>query len=1189
MVVASEEMQKYFDELQKKSKAELEIATAAREKGYDPDDKVEIQLAANMAERVVGLISVIAPQIINSGVVERIIELEKEYGVLDWRVALKIAEEVAQEKFCKFKDKKEAIEVGVRVGFAYGTVGVVSSPLEGLISIDIKQRLDGKGEYFCLNYGGPVRNAGGSAAAWSVIIGDYVRKKLGYAEYDPTESEIRRCFTEVTDYHERVTNLQYFPSKRECEFMIQHLPVEVSGDASEDINVSNYKDLPRIPTNKIRSGYCLIHSSCIPLKAPKLWKQLGAWGKDFGMGHWSFLEEFIKIQKEEKAKASGAVEEKDDKKDEKKGERPKIKPVYTYISDLVAGRPVIGHPLANGALRLRYGRSRFSGYSAQCIHPASMHAMNDFIATGTQLKVERPGKGAAFTPCDTIEGPIVKLDDGAVMRLNTEQEAKQVKKRIKEVLYLGDVLVNYGDFFDRAHSLVPPGYCEEWWVQELEKSIVTMFGSLDIEKVANFLDVSTSFLQKILKQPLMTKPTAEQALLFAKRLNTNLHPYWTYFWQSIKPEQLRQLVEWFARMKVEHSEKGIEKMILPLEEKPKRVLELLGVPHIVATEFVVIDRENSAILLNVLYSKHKSDELLRMIDENQQKSTLDILNGFSEIKQRDKCGTFIGGRMGRPEKAKMRKLTGSPHVLFPVGEEGGRLRCFQSALEAGKIRAEFSIYKCDNCNRETVLRVCEVCDQKTRKLHFCKICGVIEEPQCKHGDALSYMKKDIDIQYYFKQMLKKLDTTTYPDLIKGVRGTSNREHIAEHPMKGILRAKHSISVNKDGTIRYDCSELPVTHFKSKEIRVGVEKLKELGYTKDIHGKPLENADQVLEIKPQDIILPCCPDSPDEGCDEILYRTAAFIDEMLVKLYGLPPYYNLKSKEDLVGQLIVGLAPHTSAGTLGRIIGFSKTQAFLSHFLMHAAMRRDCDGDESCLFLLLDAFLDFSRKYLPDSRGSTMDAPLVLTSILNTGEVDDMAFNVDTVWKYPLEFYEAALQYKMPWDVPIEIFKKRLNKPEQYEGLGFTHDTDDLNAGILCSAYKTLPSMEEKMLSQMDLAEKLRAVDEHDVARLVIEKHFIRDIKGNLRKFSQQEFRCVKCNTKFRRPPLVGKCTVCGGKILFTISEGSIVKYLEPSLSLARKYNLPPFLNQSLELVKRRIEGVFGREKEKQEGLGKWFG
>ena len=79
-----------------------------------------------------------------------------------------------------------------------------------------------------------------------------------------------------------------------------------------------------------------------------------------------------------------------------------------------------------------------------------------------------------------------------------------------------------------------------------------------------------------------------------------------------------------------------------------------------------------------------------------------------------------------------------------------------------------------------------------------------------------------------------------------------------------------------------------------------------------------------------------------------------------------------------------------------------------------------------------------------------------------------------------------------------------------------------------------------------------------------------------------------CNAKYRRVPLVGKCTKCGGKIIFTVSEGSVIKYLEPTLSLAEKYNLPAYIKQTLELTRRRIEGVFGKEKEKQAGLGKWF-
>src|SRR3989338_2959910 len=207
-------IEKYFQEIDKKVKLAYDSANKAKKLGFDPETKVSIPSAKNMAERVEGLISAVAPQIIGSGIPKRIQELEKKYGVLDWRIALTIAEEITEEKFCKFNSKLEAAEVGIRVGFAYLTLGTVSSPLEGLVCIKTKKRKDGN-DYLAIFYSGPIRSAGGTAAAVSVILTDYIRKKLGIYEYDPTEKEIRRMITELYDYHERVTNLQYLPSKEE--------------------------------------------------------------------------------------------------------------------------------------------------------------------------------------------------------------------------------------------------------------------------------------------------------------------------------------------------------------------------------------------------------------------------------------------------------------------------------------------------------------------------------------------------------------------------------------------------------------------------------------------------------------------------------------------------------------------------------------------------------------------------------------------------------------------------------------------------------------------------------------------------------------------------------------------------------------------------------------------------------------
>ena len=1136
-----------------------EIAKQARAKGFDPADIVEIPIARNMAERVEGLITSVAPQVKGVGIVRRIHELEEHFGKLDWRVAFVIAKEVAQEKFCKFKDNIEAMEVGIRIGIAYVTNGIVSSPLEGFTHLKLKKTRDGK-DYFSIYFSGPIRSAGGTGASVSVMIADFVRTHLGYARYDPTEIELKRFSTEILDYHEKITNLQYFPSEKEIDFMLRNVPVQIDGEPSEKWDVSNYKDMDRMETNKLRGGVCLVVAEGLTQKAPKLWKQIMKWGKEMGMEHWYFLKEFLDLQKKMKAR-----EKKQAENDEK------IKPDFVYVSDIVAGRPVLGHPLRNGSFRLRYGRCRNTGLSGTAIHPATMAVLNDYIAIGTQLKWERPSKGTTLNSCDSIEGPIVKLNNGDVIYLNDYVEAKKYVKDIDEIIYLGDALIPYGDFLNRGHVLVPPGYCEEWWLQELKSKIK------DSKEFNGRTGLSEGIYNGLLKN-FNHKIDFEDAKIISEKISIPLHPKFTFHWKSIDKEMLVNLIKWMEKGSVKEN-----KIILPfsydikqdIEEKDsKRILELLGVPHrIVDKEYVVVEEDNARALIycmNYLDFKITKEDVLEIVNDNLK------------IKIKDKNGIFIGARMGRPEKAKMRKLTGSPHVLFPVGEEGGKLRSFNTTLERGYVNAQFPMYNCEKCNLKSIYPYCNKCRNKTNKLYL------------KNGDytkdekGVPYENLKLNIKEYFDYAMSFLNTREYPELIKGVRGTSNEDHTPENLVKGILRAYHSIYVNKDGTIRYDMTELPITAFKPKEIGTSVKKLIELGYDKDIDGNNLTNDEQILEIRPQDVILPGCDASDQEGSDEIFYRVGNFIDDLLEKFYGMKRFYNLKSGDDLVGHLVVALAPHISAGTICRIIGFSKTQGFYAHPLMHCAVRRDCDGDEVAVMLLFDALLNFSRKYLPTHRGARQDTPLVITPVLIPSEVDDMVFDMDIVKEYPLEFYQACEKYTYPWDFKIEKFGDRLGKENETYDHFFTHNTSDINQGVRCSAYKKLPTMQEKVLGQMELAQKIRAVDEDDVARLIIDRHFLRDIKGNLRKFSQQEFRCSNCNSKYRRPPLTGSCLKCGGRIIFTVSEGSITKYLEPSLSLAEKFNLSPYLQQSLDLTKMMIESIFGKEEDRQEGLGKWF-
>ncbi|MGM5481822.1 MAG: DNA polymerase II large subunit [Nanobdellota archaeon] len=1171
---ASEEMEKYFGLLDHEVKACYKIASKARKMGFEPEQDVDVKLAKNMAERVEGLISSVAPQLLGSGMTDRIIELEEKYGPLDWRVALVIGEEVAKQKFCSFEDNKEAIEVGIRVGFAYHTSGIVAAPLEGLVELKIKKRHDG-GEFFAPCYAGPIRGAGGTASTFSLLLVDYIRKKMGYKAWDPTEAEIGRVKSEIADYHERVTNLQYFPSSEELDFLLRHLPVEISGDPTEKFEVSNHKDIERIGSNRIRGGVCLVLAEGLAQKAPKLWKRLEKWGKEFGL-EWGWVKEFLDIKKKILSKGTG--------KSEGNEKKPKLAPNYTFIKDLVAGRPVLAFPMREGGFRLRYGRSRISGFSAACIHPAAMVLMNRFIVTGTQLKVERPGKAVSVLPCDAIMPPLVKIDDGTIMYVDSVSKANEIKKRVEAILYLGDILFNYGDFSENGHSLVPCGYNEEWYVKEIQKK------EENPKDLAEKTGINEKTAHALFETPNDADLSFFEAVKISKAYGIALYPKYTFFWTLISTEDLRILLKWLNSASVKREDNKIRKVIFPFQKEAKDILEKLAVPHVfVNNEFIVLEKKVAeAFLFTLGFDENNANKEIQL----EGLSVLEELSNLCGVEIKDKAGTFIGARMGRPEKAKHRKMAGSPHTLFPVGEEGGRLRTMQAAMEKGFVEADAILRFCPECKKYSLYYVCEECNKRTEQRYYCPKCDkIMNSKECEtHGPCQTFMKQKIDINYYYGKATKRAGLRKGPEIIKGVRGTSNKDHVPEHISKGILRAKHNLFVNKDGTIRFDMTELPITHFKPVEIGTSIEKLIEMGYETDCYGKDLVEETQIIEIKPHDVILPASTDALDEQSDNVLFRVGEFVDELLTSLYKTDPYYNFKKKKDIVGHLVVGLAPHTSAGTVARIIGFTNTQGFLAHPLMHAAFRRDCDGDEAAVVLLMDALLNFSRQYLPNSRGAkTMDAPLVLSSRIIPAEVDDMVHGLDTVWEYPLEFYEAASQFKMPWEVGVTQLKKYLNTERQYEKIGFTHDVTNLNMGINVSAYKQLPSMKEKLDSQMNLAEKIRAVDEIEVAQFVIEKHFLKDTKGNLRKFSMQQFRCVKCNQKFRRPPLMGKCSACGGRLIFTISEGSVIKYLQPSIELSERYNVSTYLKQTLELLSQRVEEVFGKDKEKQEALGKWFG
>ena len=1637
------ETEEYFDWIRERTDNAYDIAEEARNQSKDPETKIDIPVAEDLPEKASSLvIAAQFPNLEDSGVAERIRELEDEYGKNDERVAFQIAREIAQGDFYEFEELEDACEAGVRVGVSYMTGGITTAPLEGIGDVRIRENSDGT-RYLAMYYSGPIRSAGGTASAMSVLLADYVRLGVDLDRFKPSDTVLNRYATEVEDYINRVTAKQYSPEREETKMIAENVPVEVTGSPTESIDVSNYKDLELVDTNRIRGGLCLVYLDGLPLKAPKIKKRIEKWGSDFGLEHWGWVGDYLDLQKE--IHSDGDDEDEDSDADDK--EKDKYTPSDKYLGSLTAGRPVFGHPGRKGGFRLRYGHSRTNGLAATSFHPATMEITERFLAIGTQMKIEYPGKATVGTPCDTIHPPVVRLDNGDVVKVETRDEARELENEIDQILFLGDVLVPYGEFVENGKKLLPSPYVSEWWDKEVEKAL----DEKGMELGKDFSD---------------RDPTPEEAFKISENLDIPVHPRWTHHWMETTSEKFKTLYK--ELLDGEVSSKDARKCLEDILAQFKVDEDIIKVE----------EDELKAIttLLNV--EEDHTDILEKYVDEPED--IPGFIQRVSGYEVREQAPHYLGGRMGRPEKAERRTLNGDPQLLFPCGkEEGGRMRNLSASYtqkmhgEQGIVKEEIIHNKCPECGEITYYSYCSECEVAAEPVWICSDCGKEFEEEvescssCGNDWINRYKRTDIDVEEMMDEALENLGMRHPPELLKSFRGMTSKNKPVEPIDKGLLREKHDLYVNKDATVRYDAIDLPMTHFKPKEISVSVEKLKEIGYTEDINGDPLEREEQILEMKPQDIVIPDGENTL--AASDYFLRVANYVDDLLEEFYGLEPYYNAENKEDLVGSLVIGLAPHTSGGTVGRIIGFTNAKGIYSHPYWHAAKRRNClpgdeqvkladgsnkrlqslfeeadggevadgtgtvekdididvvseqdgsltsssackvyrapaqefellfetesgreisvfpdhrlktsegvkraraveegdklltplnidadvdernkititdfvdiqdlmirestqgldtlveelgglkqaaekldmskktlsnyryrkstpinvldrlsekadkdynisdnavlavkrdtvqvsnsmkldksfmkllgyylaegyirkseedgeqfyqvcfafgeeqlkkniaenienafgiepsesentltissriiyklfeefeagkdahskkvpefvknlpkkklepmlsayfagdgaveegrlhinatsvsrqlledidfllkrfgifasfstsereaggilldkygeehyegqtftshklhirssfavkfgkeigftlerkqevlendyqksrkprteieddiildeiksktieksqerfmydieveethnfltsenlitnncDGDEDAILLMMDGLLNFSRTYLPDMTGArTMDAPLILSTALNADEIDDEAWAIETVDEYPLSFYEESQDYVKPWEMEtdIQIGEDIVHSDEPYRH-GYTHDTTSVEDGPNQSEYVTLDEMSEKTSAQLGLGEKLKAVDEDAVAELLLNKHFIPDIKGNLRSFSSQKMRCVDCNEKFRRVPMTdqtiapsgketAQCPECGGKVLLTISEGTIKKYMQPSKDIIDSYEISPYKRQEVMILNRTIQSLFGKSN-RQSGL-----
>ena len=1134
----------YHQKISKYIEDTISIAQTAKKQGLDISEKVESQIGYDLPDRI----SKIHEIDISSRLRTLLPKLGKEL------TALKIAEEIVLGKYGG-KTIEEKLSNAVRVGLSVVTEGVTVAPLQGIYDVKIKTNAN-KSQYLSVSFAGPIRSAGGTEAAVTMLIADHVRKIIGLDRYiaNSYDDEISRYVEELRIYEREVGNFQFKVSDKDVITCISSLPVEIDGIDTDPVEVVGHRNLQRVSTNRVRGGALRVMNDGLIGRSRKLLKIV----ETLKIEGWDWLKNL-----------EGAIQ------------TPEDDTISHRMTEVITGRPVLSMQKKIGGFRLRYGRSCNTGFATIGIHPTIPILLNYAIAVGTQIKIDAPGKASTIALVDSIEPPIVKLNDGSVMKIETLSQAKSIASKITKILYLGDILISYGDFLENNSQLLPSSYVEEIWALELENKLTNTHPD-SFSKI-----FENKRLIELIQHPLEKKPSVIEAFKISQSFDIPLYPGYVFYWSVLTLNEFIILITKLLENR-EIIKNTNEKKYFTNDLDVKNIFEKLGIIHSLCLDDskIRIDDPNHLYILTELISKcieyeAKLDKIFLKStipsdsDPNYVKThILDSISKLLKVTIREKFSSSIAVRVGRPEKAADRKMKPPVHVLFPIGTNGGPTRDILKAMQK-PLYIEIANRFCNNCKLPSIAISCKDCHSDTPIQMMCSTCKYevnSEEPNGICPVCGNHLKTHSPTSYPLKIAIEKakkfLDIQPIEPL-KGVKSLMGKNRCAEPLEKGILRQKNNLYTFKDGTVRFDATNEPLTHFKPKWITTNITKLRELGYLKDYSGKDLESPEQLVELFLQDIIIPL-------HAAEHLLRVAQYVDEELTRFYGLDAFYKISSIDDLIGHLIVGLAPHTSVGIIGRVIGFVNSQVCLGSPIWHSAKRRDCDGDADSVMLLMDIFLNFSREYLPDRIGGLMDAPLLIQPLVFPHEVQRQAHNIDIDNTYPLDFYRSSWNMEKTTNVidNIDLVKKRLGHTNQFFDYKFTHTTDNIMLDESHSLYSTLSTMEEKLKMQISTAKLINAVDADEVMSMVLTTHILPDIMGNLRAYSSQSFRCTKCGQKYRRMPLVGRCLECNNELLQTVTRGSVEKYVQTALNICSEFKINDYLTSRISTLQTELNLLF---------------
>jgi len=980
------------------------------------------------------------------------------------------------------------------------TEGIVTTPIDGLCEATI----DPKGNFPCLHFAGPIRAAGGTVMGVIIIACMYLAKKFGLADYVPTAQEIQRCTSECVDYS-KIHLTQIRPSVMQLDHVVRNCPVMIDGPETQIQEVSIHKVLPRINKSRIRGGVCLVVIQGLVIRAKKVINNC----KPFDIAI-PWMQQLVRIGATVRVKGSRTTD-----KENK----------YT----LSIGRPILSINSAYQGFKLRLGTTSTTSICGSNLHPKAIELLG-FLNIGSQVVLDSPGKGSVISgSCTDLNAPIVRYADGV------REYEEGTRDSVLQVLDSGEIIVSLGDFLE-FNTIVPKrDYCNGMFRKQTGYKIDPL--SITDENV---------FEKNVPKIP-------PRLGLYLNNLT-----FQEYRWLSKIP---------------------VQKLIK--DERTLNLLHRLVVPYTIQNNHLKITNKNiyryymdciTTIVDPFDYYRFQEEQTPGGIGSSFLIEYLNsrMASGNVQLCEKGVCTLFM--RVGRCEhiaqtklKSKFKKTKSVVHSLLEYVPSKGDTESFWASVP--KQRYGYNSYYlryCFDCKAEGVKPNCERCNGATT---ICRVCcnEYIKEIQFMKSTHASHKARRYITHYTnFLDLLKEVRMeelqrgTCIMDTSKKINFlcSTNKIRHPEEIIVGLLRSKYSIQTSKDGTFRITAPNLPCSHFTPHEANVSIPTLLGLGYQKDIHGAPLQKNDQYLYLKEQDVII-------SQEVAEILYRGTLFIDELLQFHYGLTdPYYGFQSYKQLPGTSLFSISPHTSSGSLCRILGFTANRGVYNNPLLICSRRRDCDGDMDAYGLALDSYINSSKYYTNEGIGALMSVPLTYTSEIILKNVGKEIYNLEIKKGYYDELDLDNNRRHNPEDIlkrSPESFLSSYLKNEETSNRAPTPDEFQLNTPGMKLNHKTLANYYidsetnvEKIQHMERLMQLTPYIPHYDALLGILEGHILPDIKGNFNAYFKQKYKCSTCKAEYSVDPLSSKCLHCfQGVLRPTVYEGMVLKYV-PLLQRLRK-------------------------------------